>query len=261
MTIKCPGCNANFNVPPRLYGKNAKCSQCGMSISIPFPAKSSGNSNSVLIALLAVLVLGIVGIGGYLAYTFLSSNNMEQKDLPAQGMASGDMNNDMETGEEPEGVDEGNERGHAEHAANPPDEGVDESAESEAPPSPAPAPAPPTPKPMEQQPPPPAKSDELLVREAFARELNLPLNQVFIDIDTNTGNHMDGMIGINVHPKDVADPSEAAEAGGDIAAFMAAKVNGKWVAVWSGQGIESCDIFRPYNFPKSMMEYGVNCVN
>lgn len=92
----------------------------------------------------------------------------------------------------------------------------------------------PTPTPSPQ-----LKTDLELIKEAFAKKYNKPLNEVNVSISEHQDPYAKGGVGFT------------GEMGG--AMWLAYKQDGDWVIVWDGNGTIPCDKIEPYNFPVSMV--------
>ena len=85
----------------------------------------------------------------------------------------------------------------------------------------------------------PTVSDLDLIKIAFADKHSQPVSAVILTISENNLTYARGSISF------VGDT-----AGGW---WLAAKVDGTWIAVQDGNGYVSCEEISPYNFPKSMV--------
>lgn len=84
-----------------------------------------------------------------------------------------------------------------------------------------------------------AKSDLLLIKEAFATKYSKPIEDVNVTISKNTGTYASGGV------------SFSGEIGG--AMWFAAKEASNWVIVFDGNGTPICSNFSSYDFPDEII--------
>jgi hypothetical protein len=86
---------------------------------------------------------------------------------------------------------------------------------------------------------PPPIPDSDLIKLAFSKKYNKPLNDITLNIKSNTGSLAQGSVIF------------AGENGG--AWWLAAKKDSSWIIVQDGNGIVTCELITPYHFPASMV--------
>lgn len=81
------------------------------------------------------------------------------------------------------------------------------------------------------------------IQQAFVVKYKKPIEQIQVTVNQLEGDYAKG--GVKFAMK-----GQFGEGG----IFFAAKVDGKWSIVFDGNGLTTCDIFKPYDFPASMVE-------
>jgi hypothetical protein len=84
----------------------------------------------------------------------------------------------------------------------------------------------------------PAKSDELLLREAYAAKTSTSIDEISIDISKQSDNSVYGTVSVS----------------GGGGWFVAAKISGDWKIIADGNGTIECSSLEGYDIPASVVE-------